>query len=109
MMKINTSVSSEHLYDLTEKDPHKSLYIAVIVQALIDVSKPIKEKEDSKITLHRDQAHAWFFTSSGVTCEDFEAICYYAGLPPSKVRTFAYEVIQSGDSDNVRRKLQKFI
>ena len=67
------------------------------------------QKEDSKITLHRDQAHAWFFTSSGVTCEDFEAICYYAGLPPSKVRTFAYEVIQSGDSDNVRRKLQKFI
>ena len=41
MMKIDTSVSSEHLYDLTEKDPHKSLYIAVIVQALIDVSKPI--------------------------------------------------------------------
>ena len=105
-----TSVSlSENLYDLTDKDSERSLYIAIIVQALLDLSKPERKKEDSSITLHRDQAHAWFFASAGVTCEDFETICTYAGLNPQKVRTFAYEVIQSGDMLNVRRKFQNLL
>ena len=105
-----TSVSlSENLYDLTDKDSERSLYIAIIVQALLDLSKPERKKEDSSITLYRDQAHAWFFASAGVTCEDFETICTYAGLNPQKVRTFAYEVIQSGDMLNVRRKFQNLL
>ena len=109
IMKIASSVSANNLYDLTEKDPRKSLYVAVILQALLDLSKPETKDEDSQITLYRDQAHAWFFTCVGVTCEDFETICFYAGLPPIKVRTFAYEVVQSGDVENVRRKFQSLL
>ena len=108
-MNIHSSVSTEDLYDLTGKDPHKSLYLAIILQALLDLTKPELKEEDTHITLNRDQAHAWFFTSVGVTCEDFEIICHFAGLPSTKVRTFAYEVIQSGDVDHVRRRLQSLL
>ena len=108
-MKLNSDVSIESLYDLTSKDSNKSLYVAVVIQALLDVSKPEFEKENNNIKLQRDQAHAWFFTSVGVTCEDFETICYYAGLEPEKVRSFAYKVINEKDVENVRRKLSSLI
>ena len=93
------------LYDLADKDPHRTLYLSVIVQALLDLTKTKKKNEASDITLQRDQAHAWFFTST----KDFETICHYAGVEPKKVRTFAYEVIQSGDTENVRRRFSSLI
>jgi hypothetical protein len=108
-MLIPTDVTIESLYEITEKDSHKSLYIAVILQALLDVSKPKTKEEENEIKLQRDQARAWFFTSAGVTCEDFEIVCQYAGLEPKKVRNFAYEVIQSGDVESVRRKFSSLI
>ena len=108
-MLIPADVSIESLYDLTEKDAHKSLYLAVIVQALLDVTKPEAEGESNEIKIQRDQAHAWFFASVGVTCDDFETVCHYAGIEPQKVRSFACEVIVSGDVENVRRKFSSII
>ena len=109
MIKLVSDVSIESLYDLTEKDSDKSLYVAVVIQALLDVSKPKLNGESNELKLQRDQAHAWFFTSVGVTCEDFETVCHYAGLEPEKVRSFAYEVVNKGDVENVRRKLSSLI
>ncbi len=106
-MMFETSV--EPLYDLTSNNPPQSLYIAVVIQALLDATKPKLADEDNEIILNRDRACAWFFTSVGVTCEDFETICYYAGLEPKKVRTFAYNVINKGDTEDVRRKLSSLI
>jgi len=108
-MLIPTDVTIESLYDLTEKDAHKSLYLAVIVQALLDITKPEVEGEDNEIKIQRDQAHAWVFASIGVTRDDFETVCYYAGLEPQKVRSFACEVIVSGDVENVRRRFSSII
>ena len=34
---------------------------------------------------------------------------YYAGIEPEKVRSFAYEVTQSGDTENVRRRFSSLI
>ncbi len=104
-----TDVSIVSLYELTEKDSHKSLYLAVIIQALLDITKPELEGEDNEIRIQRDQAHAWFFASVGVTCDDFETVCHYAGLEPHKVRSFACEVIVSGDVENVRRRFSSII
>jgi hypothetical protein len=109
MTTFDISTSLHSLYDLTEKDSDKSLYLAVVIQALLDVSKPKLNGESNNIKLQRDQAHAWFFTSVGVTCEDFKTICHYAGLEPEKVRSFAYEVVNKGDVENVRRKLSSLI
>ena len=97
------------LYDATEKDPYKSLYLAVILQAILDITKPEDKRESSQIKLQRDQAHAWVFTSIGVTCDNFEDTCALAGVEPRMVRTFALNVIKSGDAKNVRRKINSLL
>ena len=103
VFKVSTT---SNLYDLNEKNPYKTLYISVILQAMVDVSKPYRKGEHKDITVQREEAHAWFFTSA---CEDFEVICYYAGIAPAKIRGFAYEAVKSGDTENVRRKFSSFI
>lgn len=106
---MNDNVDFESLYSLTRKDPIKSLYLAVILQAIIDLIKPEIIQESSNIKLQRDQAHAWVFSSVGVTCENFEDTCTLAGLEPGMVRTFTLNVIKSGDTDEVRRKINSIL
>jgi|TARA_R100001143_G_scaffold20574_2_gene21981 hypothetical protein len=106
---LNDNVDFESLYGLTRKDPIKSLYLAVILQAIIDLIKPESIQESSNIKLQRDQAHAWVFSSVGVTCENFEDTCTLAGLEPGMVRTFTLNVIKSGDTDEVRRKINSIL
>ena len=107
MTKFKLS-ANENLYDLNEKDPYKTLYLSVILQALVDLTRPKKKGERSEITSNRREAHAWFFTSVGTTCENFETICFYAGLPPEKVRSFAYEAINAEGEEDVKRKFSKW-
>ena len=106
---LSTDVSSNSLYDLTDKDGHRSLYISVVLQAILDLSKPKSKSEDSSVQVYRDQAHSWIFKDVGVTCEDFEEICFYAGLEPTIVRKFATNVINSQDVSNGRRKFQALL
>jgi len=106
---LSADVSSNSLFDLTNKDGHRSLYISVVLQAILDLSKPKSETEDSSVQVYRDQAHSWIFKDVGVTCEDFEEICFYAGLEPTVVRKFATNVINSKDINNVRRKFQSLL
>ena len=107
--QLNDSVDFESLYSVTRKDPIRSLYLAVILQAIIDLIKPESIQESSNIKLQRDQAHAWVFSSVGVTCENFEDTCILAGLEPGMVRTFTLNVIKSGDTDEVRRKINSIL
>ena len=93
------------LFESIQKNPYKGLYFAVILQAILDTIKFKAPEEDSLITLHRDQAHSWIFTSVGVTCENFEDACTFAGIDPHLVRQFTQKTIDVGDSENVRRNL----
>ena len=110
-MKIDKEELSilEDLYERSKEVPDRTLFISVIFQALLDATKPKADEEAKEITTQRREATSWFFTSVGVTCEDFETICYYAGLEPQKVRSFAYKVINEKDVENVRRKLSSLI
>ena len=45
--------STQSLYDLTNKHSYKTLYLSVIVQALLDLTKPEQEGEASHIKVHR--------------------------------------------------------
>ena len=102
----------DDIHNQSKKNPYKSLYFSIILQALLDASKPRKNTEDSSIRLLRDQAHAWFFTSIGVTCDNFEFICDYAGLTPKYVRKFAYHVINNSTLDNIihiRKKITSLL
>ena len=107
--ELSTDVSMGSLYEITGKDSHRSLYVGVILQALLDLTKPKYDKEKTSVQVYRDQAHAWIFKTEGVTCEDFETVCTYAGVKPTAVRNFASNVINSGDIINVRRKFQSLL
>lgn len=99
----------EQLYNNNRKDPYRSLFISVIFQAILDVTKPEKDNETVDSKLNRDQASAWFFASIGVTCENFEFICDYAGLSPKDVRSFASYVINSDNVGPVRNQISKLL
>ena len=108
--QLNTSnFDLELLMDAARRDPIKNLHMAVIFQAILDLMKPEDTQEDSSIKLQRDQAHAWVFANIGVTCENFEDTCTLAGLEPVMVRTFTLNVINSGDTDEVRRKINSVL
>ena len=97
------------LFDAVQKNSYKSLYFAVVLQAILDTIKPMAVEEDSLITLHRDQAQSWIFASVGVTCENFEDTCDFAGIDPSLVRKFTEKTIDIGDVENVRRNLTSLL
>ena len=106
---MTTDHTFQTLYDVTRKNPHRSLYLAIILQALLDMTKPEEKKESSDIRLQRGQAHAWVFASVGVTCENFEDTCALAGIEPGMIRTFAINVTKSGDVNEVRRKITSLL
>ena len=97
------------LYDLTQKDPDKTLNLAIILQALLDMSKPKEPDETNETVIQRDQAPAWFFAYVGVTCENFENTCELAGLEPDTVRDFALKTVTSENVNEIRRKLNSFL
>tara|TARA_R100001086_G_C11665390_1_gene211421 strand:- start:31 stop:351 length:321 start_codon:yes stop_codon:yes gene_type:complete len=106
---LNLDVDFESLYDTAQKDPIKSLHLAVIFQAILDLTKPEDLYERSSIKIHRDQAHGWIFSYVGVTCDNFEDTCLLAGLQPTMVRTFTFNAIKSGDTDDIRRKINNLL
>ena len=97
------------LYDLTNKDADKTLHLAIVLQALLDLSKPKEPTESLETVLHRDQASAWVFCYIGVTCENFESTCELAGLEPEAVRSFAVKTVTSENINDIRRKLNSFL
>ena len=93
----------------TKSSREKLLFLAVILQALLDASKP-KTKNESDLTLNsRERATAWFFCSIGVTCDNFEYICDHADIDSSYVRTFAYKVLKSKEINFVRKRINKLL
>ncbi len=107
--QLNYDVDFESLYDTAQKDPIKSLHLAVIFQAILDLTKPKDLHESSSIKIQRDQAIGWIFSYVGVTCDNFEDTCLLAGLQPAMVRTFTFNAIKSGDIDDIRRKINHFL
>jgi len=85
--------------------PEKTLFLAVILQALLDATKPEYEGEPLHAVIERDRAKAWFFASIGVTAEDFNEVCDNAGVNPAYMRRFAYQVLESGEVDFVRKRI----
>tara|TARA_R100000664_G_scaffold19406_1_gene28565 strand:- start:1229 stop:1552 length:324 start_codon:yes stop_codon:yes gene_type:complete len=105
----NDLEKNESLYDLTEKNPDRSLNLAIILRALLDLSKPKVDNETVETSLLRDQANAWVFASIGVTCENFVYTCELAGVDPKTVRTFAIKAVTAKDNSDIRKKLNSFL
>ena len=106
MTKRNIELEVSVISDIKkEESAEKKLFLAVVFQALLDATKPEEKKESSISVMNRDRAIAWFFCSTGVTCDNFEFVCEQAGLNASYTRQFAYKVIHSKKIKFVRQKI----
>tara|TARA_R100000951_G_scaffold101356_2_gene92748 strand:- start:272 stop:604 length:333 start_codon:yes stop_codon:yes gene_type:complete len=85
--------------------PEQTLYLSVLLQALLDATKPAYKGEPDNSILERDRATAWFFASIGVTAEDFDIICDYAGVNSKYMKEFAFKVLKSGEIEYVRKRI----
>ena len=93
--------------DLPRHEYH-SLFMAIILRALLDVTKPKNIKETNRIKVDRRSAKAWFFATSGVTCENFETICDGAGIQPMVMRSITKQILNKKDIKNVRKRINSF-
>ena len=75
----------------------RSLWQAVLLQMLLDATKPKKDRETSETRVLRSQAISFFRASTGVTAEDFRDVCHLAGWDPEYFREQAFTVINSGN------------
>ena len=89
--------------------PEQTLFLCVILQALLDATKPEYAGEPTNVMLERDRAKAWFFASYGTTAEDFEEVCSHAGVDPEYMRDFAFKVLKSGEVEYVRKRINAIL
>jgi len=85
--------------------PERTLFMCVLLQALLDATKPEYAGEPKEVMIERDRAKAWFFASYGTTAKDFEEVCDHAGVDPEYMRDFAYKVLESGEVEYVRKRI----
>jgi hypothetical protein len=85
--------------------PEQTMYMCVILQALLDATKPTYKGEPEASILERDRAKAWFFASVGVTSEDFKIVCDYANIDYNYMREFAFKVLKSGEVEYTRKRI----
>lgn len=96
----------EHLLDQNqEASPEKVLFLSVILQALLDATKPETQSEPEEEKLARRSAQAWFFASIGVTSQDFVDVCDLAGVSPVDMRSFAFKVLRSKEVKYIRKRI----
>ena len=82
-----------------------TLVRSVILQAMLDATKPKTPRESTEAIIARETAMSWFFCSVGVTADDFMTVCDIADVDPDYVRSFAHKVIRSKEVDFVRKRI----
>jgi len=98
-------LSVEILLEKQKTNPERVLFLSVILQALLDATKPETLKEPEEEKLARRSAQAWFFASVGVTAQDFNDICDFAGIAPVSMRSFAFKVLRSNEVTYIRKRI----
>ena len=89
--------------------PERILFLSVIFQALLDATKEKTKVESSRTSVERANARAWFFSSIGVTCDNFEYVCDNAGMNADYTRSFALKVINSKEIKYVRQRIRRVL
>ncbi len=106
----NITVMLDTTYHIRNaKDNSQLLFLSVILQALLDATKPELLSDNDEIILDRNRAKAWFSASVGVTCEDFNTVCECAGVDPEYTKTFAYKVLESKELPFVRKRINAIL
>ena len=108
-------MNEEYVEILTElnkqedSSPERMLFMSVIFQALLDATKEKTKVESSRTSVERANARAWFFSSVGVTCINFQYICENAGMDADYTRSFAIKVINSKEIKYVRQRIRRVL
>jgi hypothetical protein len=85
------------------------LFLSVVLQAILDATKPKTQNEPEEESLARRSATAWFFASVGVTAQDFTDVCEMAGLDPPALRSFAFKVLKSKEIKFIRKRINTIL
>ena len=99
-------IQIENLFYSEPYNSEKRLFLSVILQALLDVSKNIVTSGDK---VNKARAESWFFAEIGVTCENFEMVCGVAGVEPSRARGFAYKVMKADNKRYLRNRIRSVL
>ena len=94
---------------LKEGEPERNLYLAVVLQALLDATYPTTTCSISETNMVQSQAEAWFFSSVSSGTSDFEYVCDMAGLSPSYTRSFAYKILKSKEITFIRKRINALL
>ena len=92
-----------------ESSTERILFLSVIFQALLDATKIKSKVESPRTSVERQHARAWFFCTTGVTCDNFEYVCENAGMNAEYTRSFALKVINSKEIKYVRQKIRRVL
>ena len=103
-IEIITEIEEENF-----TSPERILFLSVIFQALLDATKEKTKVESSRTSVERANARAWFFSSIGVTCDNFEYVCDNAGMDADYTRSFAIKVIKSKEIKYVRQRIRRVL
>jgi len=95
----------EEVIKKRKADPEQLLFMSVILQAMLDATKPITPKESEEAVAAREASMSWFFCSVGMNVDDFMTVCDIADLDPNYVRSFAYKVLRSKEIEFVRKRI----
>jgi len=101
LLQIEESLQKEENQNSSER----LLFLSVLLQALLDATKPQASSEPEEAIDARRSAQSWFFASIGVTAEDFNTVCDMAGIDPSLMRGFAFKVLRSKEIKYVRKRI----
>tara|TARA_R110000751_G_scaffold46569_1_gene104663 strand:- start:325 stop:669 length:345 start_codon:yes stop_codon:yes gene_type:complete len=101
----NSNIVVEEDVFKERSSPEQTMYMCVILQALLDATKPTYENEPEVSIIDRDRAKAWFFATVGVTAQDFKIVCDYANIDYNYMREFAFKVLKSGEIEYTRKRI----
>lgn len=88
--------------------PERQLWLCVVLQQLLDMTKPPLASDSEEIVDNRQRAYNWFFTTVGVTAQDFEEVCDNAGIDAEYTRQYARRIMNN-DVEFVRKKINTLL
>ena len=101
------SVLDEGVHD--HHSPERALFLCVILQQLLDATKPEHPGDTTYISVNRDRAKSWLTTDVGVTAEDKEEVCFLAGIEPEALTTYARKVIDTKEVPFIRKRINAIL
>ena len=101
------SVLEEGIHD--SHSPERVLFLCVILQQLLDATKPRHQNDTTYTSVNREQAKAWLTSEVGVTAEDKETVCFLAGIEPEALTSYAKKIIDTKEIIFIRKRINAIL